>query len=503
MCPVTRRYLAFDLGADSGRAMLGELSPRCLALKELVRFPNKPVRGDGTLQWDVLRLWSEMRGAFDRLDGMRLDGVGVDTWGCDFALIGERGNLLENPYHYRDTRHDGAMDIVCRRYGRDRLYAQTGSQIIPINTLFQLHAACERTPRQIRAATAMLMVPDLFNYWLTGKLQSEYTIASTSQMVDPRTRQWARALLMELGLPEHLLQPMVEPGSVLGVLREEANKSYAGTAVIAPGCHDTASAFAAVSSRRGAFISSGTWSLFGAEVDAPVITSEARDLNFTNEGGVCGKTRLLKNISGMWLLQSCVRAWTAAGQHVSYDALVASAADEGPGFLSLIDPDHRVFLHPADMPSAIAEVCRATGQRAPATPAACTRAVLESLAFKYCVVLDSLEQVTGVRYDYIRIVGGGARNRLLNQFTADATGRQVIAGPVEATALGNIAMQMVTTGATRDLDEARDLIDRSFKTETFEPSNTALWDRQRARFQEYLDRSTNVPMQRRARNPSH
>ena len=481
------RFLAFDLGAESGRAMLGELTSGAIGLKELCRFPNEPVRHHGALQWDVLRLWYEMRHAFNHVGSGGLTSLGVDTWGCDFALIGERGNLIENPYHYRDTRHEGSMDAVVHRIGRERLYAQTGSQIITINSLFQLYAACQNTPKLIGAASGLLMMPDLFNYWLTGQLRSEYTIASTSQMVDARTRQWARPLLVELGLPDRLLQPLVEPGSAVGELRRDVSDAYAGTPVIAPACHDTASAFASAWTEGGAFISSGTWSLLGAEIAAPIVTSAARDLNFTNEGGVCGTTRLLKNIGGMWVLQACMRAWAAAGQHPTYDSLLLAAADERFAFRSLFDPDHSAFFNPSDMPAAIAEFCRQTRQAPPGDPPAFTRAILESLAFKYRAVIESLEQLTGTRYKQVRIVGGGSRNRLLNQFTADATGRTVIAGPVEATALGNIAMQMLATGAVRSLAEARDVIEHSFPTERFEPVQADPWNRQYARFQEYLE----------------
>ena len=480
------RFLAFDLGAESGRAMLAELNGGPLSLREVARFPNEPVRNNGSLQWDVLRLWFEMRRALDGLGGQRLDGLGVDTWGCDFALLGERGQLIENPVHYRDTRHDGAMDAVCRRIGREQLYSQTGCQIISINTLFQLYAARQTTPRLLDAATALVMVSDLFNYWLTGRLLSEYTIASTSQMVDARTRQWARPLLDELGLPDRLLQPLVEPGTPIGELRADVNGPHSGAAVVAPCCHDTASAFASVEPDGGAFLSSGTWSLLGAEIDRPVISSAARDLNFTNEGGAEGRTRLLKNIAGMWLLQACTRTWARPGQPFRFDALLEAASDEALAFRSLIDPDHSAFFHPGDMPSAIAEYCRQTGQPTPRDPAAFTRTILESLALKYRSVLESLERLTGASYTHLRIVGGGSRNRLLNQITADAIGRPVVAGPVEATALGNVALQMLATGAVSSLSEARAIVDRSFPTERFEPRNAELWSRQYQRFQAYL-----------------
>jgi sugar (pentulose or hexulose) kinase len=467
--------------------VLGEYDGQTLQLREIARFENEPVRTHGSIHWDVLRLWFEMRRALDTLAGTHLDGIGVDTWGCDFALLGETGNLLENPYHYRDQRHEGAMEVICRRVGRDEIYAQTGSQILPFNTLFQLHAACEATPQLIAAAQSLVMTPDLFNYWLTGSLQCEYTIASTTQMVNARTRAWALPLLRELGLPERLLLPLVEPGAVLGELRDDVNASLAGTPVVAPACHDTGSAFAAVSAQGGAYLSSGTWSLLGAEIQQPIVTSRARDLNFTNEGGVNGSTRLLKNIAGMWLLQACVRAWTGSGQDVTYDSLLSAAEAVPVSFSSFFDPDHSAFFRPDDMPSAIASFCQQTQQRVPHTPAAMTRAVLENLAFKYRSTLEALEELTGAQYRQVRIVGGGSRNRLLNQFTADATGRTVIAGPVEATALGNIAVQMFATGAVASFAEARHVIEKSIPVERFEPANATEWDRQYQRFKAYVE----------------
>jgi rhamnulokinase len=491
---VQSRYLAIDLGAESGRAMLGELAAGRLSLTEIRRFPNEPVRDASGLHWDALRLWLEITRALDAASGSRLEGIGVDTWGCDFALIGEAGTLLGNPYHYRDERTDGVLEDVAARVGRDVLYARTGTQLMAFNTLFQLHAACRAAPKVIEAASALLMMPDLFNYWMTGERRTEYTIASTSQMVDPAGRSWAAALLDRLELPRHLLQPIVEPGTRIGALRAGVCPALEGTPIIAPACHDTGSAFAAVDTGgRGAILSSGTWSLLGAELDAPVVTERARELNFTNEGGIFGTTRVLKNITGMWLLQSCVRAWTPAGQASSYDELLAAAGDDRPPFRSLIDPDHADFFHPPDMPDAIASFCRRTGQPVPDSPGAVTRAILESLAFKYRLVLESLEAVAGRRFDHLRIVGGGSRNRLLSQFTADAIGRPVLAGPVEATALGNVAMQMAATGAMRSIGEARAVIDRSFPAERFEPRETSRWDAEYSRFLEYVGKLAHSP----------
>ena len=467
--------------------MLGQFGSGVVTLREVCRFPNEPVRVSDALQWDVLRLWQEMKKGLDLIAGTTIDSIGLDTWGCDFGLIGEDGKLLENPYTYRDNRTDGIMQAVFQQVSREKVYAKTGSQFLNINTLYQLYAACRSTPALIDAASALLMMPDLFNYWLTGHIGSEYTIASTSQLVDPRTRSWATSLMADLDLPERLFQPLIEPGAPLGELRRDVSDAHAGTPVFAPACHDTGSAFAAVAPAGGVFLSSGTWSLLGAEATSPVISAKALESNFTNEGGVCGTTRILKNIGGMWLLHSCMRTWAAAGQEFTYEELLAAARDDAHAFRSLFDPDHSAFFNPASMPAAIADFCSQTGQVVPSGPAGYTRAILESLAFKYRVVIDSLEELTGERYSHVRIVGGGSRNRLLNQFTADVTGRPVIAGPVEATALGNIAMQMLATGAVSSLQEARRVIDHSFPSERFVPIDPDRWNARYRRYQEYVE----------------
>ncbi|MGH9704739.1 MAG: rhamnulokinase, partial [Candidatus Acidiferrales bacterium] len=351
------------------------------------------------------------------------------------------------------------------------------------------YSACASTPELIGGARNLVTLPDLLNYWLTGKLACEYTNATTTQFVDPRTRGWAARLLSKLGLPTRLLTPIVEPGSVLGQLTADASRALAGTPVVAPACHDTGSAIASIAtSPHSTYLSSGTWSLLGAELGAPLITPQACALNFTNEGGVCGTVRFLKNIAGLWLLQSCRRSWAGAGKDSSYEELMAAAnAEAGSAFRSLFDPDHPSFLRPDDMPSAIAEYCRQTEQPQPEGAAAFTRAILESLAYKYREVLESLEELTGNRYEEIRIIGGGSKNRLLNQFTANATGRTVVAGPVEATALGNIAMQMLATGKVSSLAESRAIIDRSFPVERFEPHEADLWNSHYRRFLQYLE----------------
>jgi rhamnulokinase len=485
---VTAHFLAFDLGAESGRAMLGTLDRGVLGVREIHRFANEPVRQNGSLHWDILHLWQEMRRALEHNGGPRLESIGVDSWGVDYALIGEQGNLLENPYHYRDTRTSGVMEAVFERVSRERIYATTGIQFLPINTMYQLYAACRATPSLVAAARALVTIPDLLNYWLTGELVSEYTVATTTQFIDARTRTWATGMLDEIGLPTRLLQPLVEPGTIIGTLQASVSATFAGTPLVAPACHDTASAVASVlASGHTAFLSSGTWSLLGTELREPVITSRALALNFTNEGGVCGTTRLLKNIGGLWLLQSCRRHWKSHDQDLPYDALIAGAADERLAFRSLIDPDYPPFLNPTNMPATIAGYCRATGQPEPEEPTAFARAILESLAFKYRAVLESLEELTGRRFDEIRIVGGGSRNRLLKQWTADATGRVVTAGSAEATALGNIGLQMMATGAVGSLSEARAVIERSFPVERFEPVEADRWDAEYRRFLHYVE----------------
>ena len=483
----TSEFLAFDLGAESGRAVRASLRGGTLSIAEVCRFSNEPVRDNGTQRWDLCRLWDEMRDALTRVADVRFDSIGTDAWGCDYGLLHRDGTLVEPPYTYRDRRTDGVMDDVFRRVSKERIYGTTGIQFLWFNTLYQLYAACQRAPETIAAAHHVGTIPDVLNLWLTGSLRAEFTSATTTQCVDAGTRQWAVDLLDEIGIPVRLLPEMIEPGAVLGALRKEASPALAGTPVVVPACHDTGSAFAAVAANGStAFLSSGTWSLLGTEVGAPVITPRTLELDFTNEGGVCGTTRLLKNIGGLWLLQSCRRSWAAAGHDYAYEELVAAAA-EPPAFHVLIDPDAPDFRNPDDMVAAIDGYVRQTRQPALAGPAAYSRAILESLAFKYRSVLESLEDITGQRFEQIRVVGGGAQNRLLNQFTADATGRTVLAGPVEATALGNVVMQMLATGAVSSLAEARAIVDRSFPVERFDPVESDEWEPHYRRFREFVE----------------
>jgi rhamnulokinase len=379
------------------------------------------------------------------------------------------------------------MEELIALVGRGRLYEITGIQFHAINTLVQLRAACRATPEVIGQACTLLTIADYFNFRLTGRACAEYTIASTTQCLDARTHTWAVDLLTEVDIPSRLFAPIVEPGTIIGSIVSGEGIAHAGTPVVATACHDTASAFAAVRASSGtAFLSSGTWSLLGAELPAPILSAAARDANFTNEGGACGTFRFLKNISGLWLLEACRRSWDAAGRRDRYEDLLNAAAD-APAFQSLVDPDDDGFLSPADMPGAIDRYCRRTEQPAPHDPPAYTRAILESLACKYRFVIDSLERLTGVRVDEIRVVGGGSQNQLLNQFTADATGRRVVAGPVEATALGNIAVQMLATGAVGSLAESRAIVERSFPVERYDPVAHDRWDAEYGRFKHYVE----------------
>jgi rhamnulokinase len=481
-------YLAFDLGAESGRALLGRFDSAVLSVDEIHRFANEPVRYNGELHWDVARLWWEMQKAMSVAaanNAAQLDGIGLDTWGVDYALLGEAGALLENPYHYRDSRTEGMLERVFSLVPRSEVFARTGIQIMPINTLYQVYAARLKTPRLLELGRRLVNMPDLFNFWLTGMIVSEFTIATTTQYYDPRQGRWSTELFSKLGLPTHLLAPLVQPGTVIGPLLPGVGREVgiSQCPVIAPACHDTGSAFAAAGG-PWAFISSGTWSLLGTEVKAPVINSEAERLNFTNEGGVCGTFRLLKNIAGLWLLQRCRRDWQLKGQEYSY-AELCDLARSKPAFRSLIDTDHELFVRPEAMTEAIDRFCTLTAQPLPQDPPAYTRAVLESLALKYRVTLDHLERLTGVRYDEIHIVGGGSQNTLLNQFAAEATGRRVVAGPVEATALGNLGMQMLATGAVTSLSEVRRVIAHSYPVGVYEPTEADRWQEALRRFEQF------------------
>ncbi|MBI4909380.1 MAG: rhamnulokinase [Acidobacteria bacterium] len=470
---VMKQFLGLDLGAESGRAMLGTLADGKLALEELHRFANEPVRLPTGLYWDTLRLFHEMSLGVDaaRQKKITLSGIGVDTWGVDFGLLGRDGALVDNPRHYRDERNNGQMERTFAVVPRGEIFASTGVQLMQINSLFQWHAMKQAGSRALEVADTLLMMPDLFNYFFTGMRRAELTIASTSQFYNPVEKCFARPLLEKLGLNAGILPAIVQPGSLLGPALGS------GIPVYAVAGHDTAAAVAAVPAAGDSdwcYISSGTWSLMGVELPEPVINEESAALNFTNEIGVEGRVRLLKNIAGLWLWQECRRAWAAEGATYSYDQMTHMAASARP-FSAVLDPD--AFLLPGGMPEKIATHCKGSGQAAPATHAEYCRMILESLALRYRQVIESLEKMLRRKLTRIHIVGGGSRNALLNQFVADATQRVVIAGPTEATVAGNILVQAMGAGLLANLEEIRNVVGASFAVTQFAPqSGPEAWD---------------------------
>ncbi|MEW9554353.1 rhamnulokinase family protein [Nonomuraea sp. NPDC050783] len=467
---MSRRFAAVDLGASSGRVMLADLSGG-IRLTEARRFPNGPVRVAGRLHWDILGLYREI------LAGLREAGpvasVGVDSWAVDYGLLDETGALLGNPVHYRDERTGGLPERVAAEIGAESLYETSGLQVLPFNTVYQLLAE-QREGRLDRAAT-MLLVPDLLGYWLTGEIGAEVTNASTTGLLDVRTRTWAAPLIERLGLPARLFPPLRQPGEAIGGLRPDVAAELGWSApVLAVGSHDTASAVAAVPATGPAFayVSCGTWSLAGVELPEPVLTPESRAANFTNEAGIDGTVRYLRNVMGLWLLQECLRAWPGA----DLARLLKAAADE-PAFAAVVNPDEPVFLPPGDMPARIAAECRRTGQTPPATEAGYVRCVLESLALGHRRAVRQAMELSGREVEVVHLVGGGSRNELLCRLTADACGLPVVAGPAEATTFGNVLVQARAAGLVRDLAEMRALVAGAEPLRRYEPSGHArAWD---------------------------
>ena len=470
---------AVDLGATSGRVMLAEVGDGSLALTELHRFPNQPVRVAGTLHWDALRLYAETVAGLRAAVRARPDlaSAGIDSWGVDYGLLDGTGALLGNPVHHRDARTDRVMEPVVARLGAAELYRTTGLQLLPINTLFQL-AAAAGTP-QLAAADRLLLIPDLLAYWLTGQAATEITNASTTQLLDVHTRQWATGLIERAGLPARLFGPLRSPGDPAGELRPEVRAEVgAPVPVTAVGSHDTASAVVAVPVRRPAYayVSCGTWSLVGLELDQPVLTEASRRANFTNEAGVDGTVRYLRNVMGLWLLEESLRGWRAGGRPAELRPLLAAAA-RAPGLAAVVDAGDREFLAPGDMPARIAAACRRTGQPVPEDPPAVVRCVLDSLALAHRAAVREAQELSGRQVDVIHLIGGGARNELLCQLTADACQLPVAAGPVEATALGNALVQARALGAAGpDLPALRALVGRTHPPRRYRPAgDPAAW----------------------------
>jgi len=478
---VSHRYLAIDLGAESGRAMVAAFDGARLRLSEVHRFGNGPVRLNDGIHWDVLRLWQEIKTGISAAanDGTQLESLGLDTWGVDFALLDRNGSLLSNPFHYRDERTDGMLEAAFARMPRAEIFAYTGIQFMQINTLYQLLAMALKRSPVLEATETFLTIPDLFNYWLSGQITNEFTNTTTTQCFDPRKRNWAIPVLEALGIPSHIFGPVIESGTLIGDLsRPVANETDAsGVRIVAPACHDTGSAVAAVPAggQDFAWISSGTWSIMGAEVREPCVNERALTYNFTNEGGVCNTWRLSKNIMGLWLVQECKRSWAHQSDDLTYDAITGLASEAKP-FLAVIDPDDPEFLHPGDMPERIRKYCADTRQTVPQSKGEVVRVALESIALKYRWVLERLEELAGKQFAPIHIIGGGTKNRLLNQFTADATKRVVFTGPVEATALGNVLMQAISLGHLGSLAEGRAAVSASFPVEEYHPTYQGGWD---------------------------
>jgi len=467
-------YLAVDLGAESGRVVLGRFDGGRLSLEEVHRFPNVPIRLPDGLHWDVLRIFCEIEDGLAKAGReARIEGVGVDSWGVDFGLLDTEGTLVSNPYHHRDARTDGMMDKAFGLVPREEIYKTTGIQFLPINTIYQLLAM--RGSPLLAASETLLLIPDLMNYWLTGERACEYTNATTTQLLDLEEGGWSQDLLKKLELPSRIFAPIIPPGTELGpLLPEVAEVVGVGPPVFAVASHDTASAVVAVPAQGEDFvyISSGTWSLVGVETPGPMVTQEAMDANFTNEGGFGNRTRFLKNVMGLWLLQECRRQWAREDNEYSYEDL-ARLAEDAPPAGPLVDPDHPAFLAPGDMPARIRRFCDETGQRRPEEPAAVARCVFESLALKYRYAIEQAESLTGRTIGTVNVVGGGSQNALLCQLTADAARLPVVAGPVEATATGNVMVQAFAQGRVGSLEEMRAVVRDSFGASTYEPGGDA------------------------------
>ncbi|NLX10930.1 MAG: rhamnulokinase [Chloroflexi bacterium] len=469
-----KHVIAVDLGAESGRVMAVGFDGESLHQSEVHRFPNIPACIHDTLYWDVIRLWNEITSGINSAPPGAAS-IGLDTWGVDFALLDRDGRLLANPVHYRDSRTDGMLEWVFERVPRRTVFERTGIQFMALNTLYQLASLVHRHSPLLECATTFLTFPDLFHYWLGGNKTCEFTHVTTSQCYNPRTHTWDFDTLEALGVPTHIFPEIVPPGTRKG--------TYNGIPVIAPTSHDTASAVVAVPSttQNYAYLSSGTWSLLGLELTEPVINDASYAANVTNEGGAEGTYRFLKNVVGLWIVQQCRANWREQGADYSYDDLTAAAVEAEP-YRSLIDPDDPMFVAPGDMLTRIQDFCRQTDQPMPETVGQFARAIYESLALKYRHALDNLLRLSGRTVDRLHVIGGGARNALLCQMTADSLGRTVIAGPYEATALGNAIVQLIALGEIENVAQARAILSQSIETVTFEPKHTEAWEDAYRRF---------------------
>lgn len=472
-------FIAFDLGAESGRTILGTLEGNRLSIQQVTRFTNEMKSIGSHLHWDIDVLFGNIKKGLRACSRLNVhpESIGIDAWGVDYGLLGRDGSFLDLPHSYRDRRTDGMMEKFFELVPRRRVYELTGIQFMQLNTLFQLYAGIQQNPGSFESASRLLFMPDIFNFLLTGEAKTEFTVATTSQLLNPRSKSWEPELFSALKLPQSLMQEIVDPATRLGTLRTSVAQdvSLRDVSVTAVASHDTASAIAAIPAEGEdwAYISSGTWSLMGVELREPIVSDEALSSNFTNEGGVAGTFRFLKNIMGLWLLQQCRKEWSTTVQY-DYDEMIRLSEGAKP-FRSLIDPDYSEFFNPMSMTGAIRQFCQKTGQPIPESHAEYIRSILESLALKYRSTLDQLRRLTGQRVTRIHIIGGGAKNTLLCQFAANATGATVIAGPVEATAIGNILVQALAAGCVGSLKEMRAVVRQSFQPVSFEPKETDVW----------------------------
>jgi len=484
--------LAFDLGASSGRAILGKLTDGRIEVEELHRFPNDPVQLGDRLHWDILRLYHEIKQGLLKAKhkGIELASIGIDSWAVDFGLLASDGSLLGNPYHYRDSLYDGVMERVQKELGSGFIFSRTGIQFLPFNTIYQLSAHRENGTAAMQSAEHFLMIPDLLRYFLTGEKYNEFSNASTTQLYNPLKQRWDEELLDKLNVPQSWFGQVLQPGSPAGQLQPSVQQELGlgAVPVYAVAEHDTASAVVAVPAieRSFAYLSCGTWSLLGTEIDRPIITVEAQQLNFTNEGGYGNTYRLLKNIMGLWIIQECRREWERAGQAYTFPELVAMA-EQASAFSAFIDPDDASFLAPGDMPARVQAYCRRTNQPVPQQPGEIVRCVLESLAFKYRYVLELTERLSGQSFNGLHMVGGGIHNILLCQWTANAIGKPVWAGPAEGSAIGNLAVQWIAQGEFKDIWEARRVIRESFPITIYEPEQASRWEAGYSHFLQVTD----------------
>jgi len=480
-----KKYIAVDLGAESGRVMLGSVSADKLVLEEIHRFSNGPIEGNGTLRWDFNKLLSEVKtgiGKAAKHEGSNISGIGVDSWGVDFGLLDADGKLIEKPYHYRDSRTDGMLEKAFEIMGKREIYESTGIQFMQLNSLYQVLAMRLANSDVLAKTKQLIFIGDLFSYYLCGEAFGEYSLASTSQMMDMKTGQWSKAIFDKLSLPIEIMPDIVDTGTVVGQLTKPIADELGCNQipVIATASHDTASAVAAVpaeASNSWAYLSSGTWSLMGVEVPEAIVNRKSFQYEFTNEGGVENTIRLLKNIMGLWLMQECRRQWQREGVELSYPEMTDLAKKAEP-FARHIEVDYSGFLAPGDMPKRINDYLAETGQKTIDDKGQMIRVILESLTLKYRFVLEAIEEVIAHPIEVLHIVGGGTQNELLCQFTANAIGRKVIAGPIEATASGNLLIQAKATGQIKTLDELRKIVRNSFELKEYQPQEASLWEEQ-------------------------